>query len=308
MLECVPNVSEGRDLAVLDRLSAACGQSLVDLHHDADHHRSVFTLAGPGPRASEGALRQLARSVAISIDMHDHDGIHPRLGALDVVPFIALGPTKAEQNRAVDAAHSFARWWSTAFSVPCFIYDDADEQHQTLPEIRRRAFRLSEPNYGPSEPHPTLGATAVGARKPLIAVNCVLLAQDVQPAYRIARAMRESDGGLPGVRALGFHLDAIDRSQVSMNLVDLDQTGIEAAVLHVRELAHSERTEVTSVEVVGLLPASELNRCSQDFLQWAKIDADQTIEARVQQRRLEFEAASQTPVAQERVGSTEPPA
>ncbi len=286
MLECVPNVSEGRDLERLDGLSAACGQSLVDRHYDVDHHRSVFTLAGPGPRDAERAIRQLARAVAANIDMTAHEGVHPRLGALDVVPFVALGPTKAEQERAIEAAHSFARWWSTAHEVPCFVYDQADEQGRSLPDIRRRAFRLVAPDYGPHEPHPTLGATAVSARKPLIAVNCLLLAQDVQPAYRIARAMRESDGGLPGVRALGFHLDAIDRSQVSMNLVDLDQTSLETAVLHVRELAKIERTDVGAVEVVGLVPAAELNRCSQEFLRWALIDADQTIEGRIEQRRV----------------------
>ena len=287
MLECVPNISEGRDPAVLERLGVACGQSLLDVHSDVDHHRSVFTLAGPGPRDAEGAVRQLGRAVASELTMQDHVGVHPRLGALEVVPFIALGPTHAEQQRAVDAAHSFARWWSTAHHVPCFIYGDADPAGRSLPEIRRRAFRLAEPDYGPNEPHPTLGATAVSARKPLIAVNCVLLTRDVQPAYRIARAMRESDGGMPGVRALGFALEAIDRSQVSMNLFDLDTTGIEAAVLHVRDLAQSERTEVASVEVVGLIPGAELNRCSEEFLRWAKIDSDQSIEARIQARRIE---------------------
>ncbi len=295
MLEAVPNVSEGSDVAVLDALSAACGRSLLDRHEDIDHNRSVFTLAGPGPRDAEGATRQLARAVANHVDISNHSGVHPRLGALDVVPFIALGPTTAERDKARDAAHSFARWWSTAYEVPCFMYDEADEEARTLPEIRRRAFRFSAPDYGPHQPHPTLGATAISSRRPLIAVNCILLARDVEIAYRIARSIREATGGLPGVRALGFNLEHIERTQVSMNLVDLDRTSLEEAVLHVRTLAIEERTDVTSVELVGLIPGSEINRCSSDFLRWSGLDAENTIEARVELNAREIQSDAQEP-------------
>ncbi len=282
MLECVPNVSEGRDAVVLDALATACGRSLVDRHEDPDHHRSVFTLAGPGPRDAEGAVRQLARAVARTIDISEHRGEHPRLGALDVVPFVALGPSKVEHDQAVESAHSFARWWSAAYDVPCFVYDDAHPERRDLPEVRRAAFRLHRPDYGPSLPHPTLGATAVGARKPLVAINCVLATGDVDIANRVARAVRESSGGLRGVRALGFHLAAVDRAQVSMNLVDLDRTGMQDAVLHVRDLARAEHTDVTRVELVGLVPRAELDRCSEDFLAWSGLDATQTVEAHIQ--------------------------
>ena len=281
MIQCVPNVSEGRDQQVLAALADACTRSLIDWHADVDHNRSVFTFAGPGARDAEGAVRVLARAVAGRIDLGAHRGVHPRLGALDVVPFVALGTTTVERAQASEAAHSFARWWSQAFDVPCFMYDEADPTNRDLPSIRRGAFRLLRPDYGPSLPHAQLGATAVGARKPLVAINCMLVSREVEVANRIARAMRESSGGLPGVRALGFILAAADRAEVSMNLVDLDRTGVEEAVLHVRELARKERTDVAQVELVGLIPARELDRCSQDFLKWSGLDAAQTIEWRI---------------------------
>lgn len=275
------NISEGRDTAVLEALVAACGVSLLDWHADADHHRSVFTLAGPGPRDAETAARVLARVAARRIDLTEHRGEHPRLGVVDVVPFVALGTTAAEREQAREAAHSFARWWSEAFEVPCFMYDDADAEGRDLPTLRRTAFKLRRPDYGPSLTHHTLGATAVGARRPLIAVNCVLLSDDATIANRIARELREVNGGLPGVRALSFRLRDPDRVQVSMNLVDLERTGLEEAVLHVRELAIAAKTDVVGVELVGLAPRRELDRCSAEFLAWAQIPTDAAIEARV---------------------------
>ena len=281
MLECVPNVSEGRDAALIERLATSCGRSLIDQHHDSDHNRSVFTLAGPGERDAETSVRMLARCVADTIDIRSHSGEHPRLGALDVVPFIALGTSDDDRQHAVDAAHSFARWWSTAYQVPCFVYDAASESGMSLPTIRRRAFQQIAPDYGPSIPHRTLGATAIGARKPLIAVNCVLVSNDLRVANRIAYAVRETSGGLPGVRALAFRIERGSRVQVSMNLFDLDKTGLETAVLRVRDLATELAVNVGSVELVGLMPSAEFKRCSPDFLEWAALHRSDTIEARV---------------------------
>ena len=275
------NISEGRDLAALRSVADRCGASLIDVHVDADHNRSVFTLAGPGPHDSTTAARDLAGAVADHISIADHDGVHPFIGALDVAPFVALGGTKAEQAQAAEHARAFGQWWAETHGVPVFFYDDADAAGRDLPHIRRHAFRSRVPDFGPAEPHPTLGATAVGARKPLIAINLLLVTRDVAVARRIAREIRESDGGLPAVRALGFMLESEGRAQVSMNLVDLDRTGIEDACLTVRELALRERTDVASVELVGLVPRFELDRCSDDFLEWADIDADTAIEARV---------------------------
>ena len=281
MLECVINVSEGRDVTSLREIAVRCGASLVDLHTDVDHNRSVFTLAGPGATDASASARELADAGAALISIADHDGVHPYLGAIDVVPFVALGGTRTEQTQAADAAREFARWWAETHGVPVFLYDDADPSGRDLPHVRRHAFRSRAPDFGPAAPHPTLGATAVGARKPLVAINVLLVTSDVTIARRIAREMRESDGGLPGVRALGLMLESRARPQVSMNLVDLDRTGIEDACLTVRELSRREHTDVASVEVVGLVPRRELDRCSDEFLRWADIDGSAAIEARV---------------------------
>jgi glutamate formiminotransferase len=278
VLECVPNVSEGRDETVVATLADACGASLLDVHRDADHHRSVFTLAGPGPRDATAAVRALARAVAEHVDLLDHRGVHPRFGALDVVPFVALDEPGSV---AVDAARGFADWIAAELGIPVFLYDDADPEGRSLPDARRTAFDARAPDRGPAAPHPRLGAVAVGARPPLVAVNCWLDAGDVAVARGVAAAVRERDGGLPGVRALGLALPGAAATQVSMNLVDLDATGLEAACTEVRRRAEAAATRVTRVEVVGLVPAAELARCRQAFLDWAALGPDITIESRL---------------------------
>jgi glutamate formiminotransferase / 5-formyltetrahydrofolate cyclo-ligase len=281
VLECVVNVSEGRDMAVLRTIAEACGPSLIDVHTDADHHRSVFTLAGPGPRdACEGA-RALASAVAGHLTIVNHAGEHPRFGALDVVPFVALGGTNAERVEAAQEARAFGSWWADNYGVPVFLYDEADPDGRDLPHARSHGFKAREPDFGPNQPHTTLGATAVGARRVLVAINCVLVARDVVVARRIAKMMRARDGGLRGVRALGFYLPDARRAQVSMNLTELERTGVQDACLHVRELAKELGTDVAAVELVGLVPGREIDRCDDDFLAWSGLDATCAIEARV---------------------------
>lgn len=281
MLECVINVSEGRDTDRLRTIARACGPALVDVHADPDHHRSVFTLAGPGPRDAVAGARSLAAAVAEQCSIVDHVGEHPRFGALDVVPFVALGGTKVEREQAAESARAFGEWWANEFAVPVFLYDDADPEQRDLPSARSTSFRSRAPDFGPAVPHPRLGATAVGARRPLVAVNCVLVSRDISVARRIAREMRERSGGLRGVRALGFYLAEARRAQVSMNLVDLEQTGVQDGCLHVRALAQRYGTDVASVELVGLIPRRDLDRCTDDFLQWSRLDAESTVEVRV---------------------------
>ena len=280
VLECVANVSEGRDRAVLEALADACGPSLLDVHSDADHHRSVFTLAGDD---SVDAVRSLARAVVERVDLAAHDGVHPRLGALDVVPFVSLEATPPED--AVAAARDFATWVADAFDLPVFLYDRADPEARSLPDARRAAFRTREPDVGPVTPHPSLGAVAVGAREPLVAVNCELEHDDLALARAIAVSVRERDGGLPGVRALGLHLDSVGRAQVSMNLVALARTGLQVACRAVDALARAAGNAVARVELVGLGPAAELARCDDEFRAWSGIGPDQTIEERVRARR-----------------------
>jgi len=279
VLECVPNVSEGRDPRVLVELASACSGSLLDLHTDPDHHRSVFTLAGPGEDDAASAARDLARVVATKVELTSHDGVHPRFGALDVVPFVALGGTDAHD--AADAARAFAAWAADELRVPVFLYGDADEQQRALPELRRDAFGARAPDLGPREPHPMIGAIAVGARPVLVAVNCELDRDDLAVARAIARAVRERDGGLPGVRALGLPLPSRARVQVSMNLVDLRATGLQQACETVLGEALARDCDVARVELVGLVPTSELTRCDDAFRSWARITTDQTIEAQL---------------------------
>ncbi|MCU1430587.1 MAG: glutamate formiminotransferase [Actinomycetia bacterium] len=280
MIECVVNVSEGRDMTVLRALADACGDALCDVHSDADHNRTVFTLAQAGTRDAQVAARALAVAVAHNVSLVGHHGVHPLLGALDVVPFVPLGGTPGSQEIAVRAAQSFGRWWSAAYRVPVFLFGDADPRRRSLPHARRTAFSSRMPDFGPVEPHEHLGATAVGVRPPLVAVNCLLLTREVDVARRIARSVREETGGLPGVRALGFLLESVQRAQVSMNLIDLDRTGVEHACRRVRVLARQEKTDVAAVELVGLIPRRELDRCSDEFLAWSGLDAGAAIENR----------------------------
>ena len=282
VLECVPNVSEGRDPVALLALALACGAALLDQHTDVDHNRTVFTLAGPGPRDAEGAVRRLAAAVDEHLDLRDHEGAHPRIGALDVVPFVALGEPIAA---AVAAARSFAEWVDDALAVPVFLYDAADPTGRSLPELRRDAWVRRGPDLGPHQPHPRLGAVAVGARRPLVAVNCWLESDDLAVAKAVAAAVRERAGGLPGVRALGLALPGRGVAQVSMNLVDLNRTGLEAACNTVRDRVERAGARVERVELVGLVPAAELARCSPEFLAWTGLGPEGTIEARLAARR-----------------------
>lgn len=273
------NVSEGRDRAVLDRLAAAGGPAVLDVHTDPDHHRSVLTIAGPDRAVTEGAVRAVARVAAGELRLTGHDGIHPRLGVVDVVPFVALDPTSPEV--AVAAARDFAQWIAAELGVPAFLYDRADPSGRTLPSVRRDAFTRRAPDAGPDAPHPRLGATAVGARPPLVAINVELDRDDVELARAVARAVRERDGGLAGVRALGLRLASVHRAQVSMNLVDLDETGIEVACEAVRVRLEAAGAGVRRVELVGLAPLAALEACGPAFLAWSGLSARQSIEARV---------------------------
>jgi glutamate formiminotransferase len=284
VLECVPNVSEGRRRDVIERIAAACATCVLDVHVDADHNRSVFTLAADRADEIEPCVRQLAEAVVRNTHESWHDGVHPRVGALDIVPFVAFPSTSDERARAVRAAHDFARWFAGTFDAPAFLYGDADPEGRSLPSLRRDAFVRRRPDFGPAEPHPELGATAVGARPVLVAVNCELDRDDLELARSIAHAVRERGGGFGGVRALGFELASRRRTQVSMNLTDLEAAGIEAACTEVLRLARDAAADVARVELVGLLPRAELDRCSDEFRRWAGLSDDQTIEGRLAAR------------------------
>ena len=163
VLECVANVSEGRDASAIGAMGDAVGPLLLDLHRDPDHNRSVFTIAG-NPHATLTAVRRLATAVASTLDLATHDGVHPRLGALDVVPFVALGDTAPIAANA--AARAFATWWGSAYRVPCFFYDEADEDRRGLPSLRRHAFVDRAPDRGPAPEGDECAAQAAGHSTP----------------------------------------------------------------------------------------------------------------------------------------------
>ena len=206
MLECVINISEGRDLEVVAAIAAAAGPDLLDVHTDADHNRSVLTVVG------EDAPRAVARAAVERLDLRHHVGVHPRIGVLDVVPFVPLGDTP--MSAAVAARDEFAGWAAEALGLPCFLYGP----ERSLPDVRRGAFLTLGPDVGPSAPHPSAGAAAVGARRVLVAYNLWLVEPDLETARRIASAIRGD-----GVRALGLAVG--DEVQVSMNLVDPERVG-----------------------------------------------------------------------------------
>ncbi len=271
MLECVINVSEGRRADVIDALTDAAGRALLDVHTDAVHHRSVFTLAG---QHVEHAARSLAAAAVETIDLRAHAGVHPRLGAVDVVPFVPLpGAVMAD---AVAARDRFSRWFARTAGVPCFRYG----AERTLPDIRRHAFDLLAPDDGPPVPHPTAGACCVGARTMLVAYNLWLARGNGGNAGAVARSVAAEVRG-PAVRALGLVMGD-GGAMVSMNLLDPLSTG-PAAVYD----AVASRAEVARAELVGLLPAAVLDATPRD--RWASLDLapSRTIEARLEQAGLD---------------------
>lgn len=262
MLECVVNISEGRDAAALAALAAAAGDDLLDLHRDPDHHRAVLTLVG------EDAPRAVAAEAVARLDLTGHDGVHPRLGVVDVVPFVAL--SGSGPSDALAARDAFARWFADACAVPSFLYGP----ERTLPDVRRHAFRDLVPDVGPAVPHPTAGATAVGAREVLVAYNAWLGEDDVAGARLVAAAVRG-----PELRALGLQVG--DRVQVSMNLVAPDIVGPALAYDRVAAAAAERGLTVAGAELVGLLPRAVLDAAPRG--RWTELDLadDRTIEARV---------------------------
>jgi glutamate formiminotransferase len=268
LLESVPNVSEGRRPEVVARLAAAAasapGARLLDVSSDPDHNRSVLTLAGE-PEGLHRALLALYAAALAEIDLTRHTGVHPRVGAVDVTPFVPLGDTP--MAAAVAAAERLAAEVARRFDLPVYLYERAARRPERtrLADIRRGGFegladKIADsawtPDFGPARVHPTAGATVIGARFFLIAVNAVLATGDVAVARAVARRVRESGGGLPAVRAMGVHLASRGLAQVSMNLVDYRRTPVLRALRRVEEAAAALGTRVVETEVIGLVPAA----------------------------------------------------
>jgi glutamate formiminotransferase len=275
VLECVVNISEGRRRSVLDAIAGVAGRALLDVHADPHHHRAVLTLVG------EEAPRAVAAAAVERLDLRAHHGVHPRLGVVDVVPFVPLDG--AGPDDALAARDRCAAWIADELGVPVFLYGP----ERSLPDVRRGAFRTIEPDHGPDVPHPTAGAVAVGARPLLVAWNAYLATPDLDRARAIAAAIRG-----PHVRALGLGVG--DQVQVSLNLVAPDRVGPAEAWDLV-----AERAPVARAELVGLVPRSVLERTPVE--RWEQLDlaAGRTIEARLADRARGRQAA---PGTSERAG------
>lgn len=292
LLECVPNVSEGRRASVLARLERALHRpdvALLDVSSDADHNRTVYTLAGE-PDALFAALHGLYEVALAEIDLREHEGVHPRIGAVDVVPFVPLeGASMAD---AVDAAAIFGAEVAERHGVPVFLYEEAARSaaRRRLADLRRGgpaglAQRMTDagwcPDFGACRLHESAGASAVGARFFLIAFNVLLATADVALARAIARSVRESSGGLPAVRAMGVFLSRRGVAQVSMNLVDYRRTSILAALEAVSREATARGTKVQEAEIVGLVPEAAFQASPRSLLMLPSNDPDRTLERRL---------------------------
>lgn len=252
IFECVANVSEGRDDALLNDLAARAGDALLDLHRDPDHHRAVLTLVGPADLVTESA-RALATAAVEQLDLRRHAGAHPRLGVLDVVPFVPYQPggtAVQDLTYAMKLRDDFARWLGAALGVPCFLYGPLPEGGtRNLPAVRRQAFEELAPDTGPPSPDPRTGATAVGARRVLVAYNVWVNPAGV--ARTVAPLVRRDE-----LRALGLTVG--DRAQVSCNLLEPDVLGPAQAYDLIGHLVREHGGTVEGGELVGLLPETVL--------------------------------------------------
>jgi glutamate formiminotransferase len=287
-LEAVPNFSEGRDRATVDAIGAALAAHarLLDVHVDPDHNRSVFTLAGDAPALVQALLAGIA-CARERIDLRSHEGAHPRVGAADVVPLVAVRSEDLERART--AALELARRVGEELGLPVFLYGEAGGGRGPVffrsggpAELQRRieAGEL-EPDFGPGRLDPSAGAVLVGARRPLIAFNVNLQTDDLDVARQIAGLVRESGDGFPGVRALGFSLPSRGIVQVSMNVEDPERVALHEVVARVRAEAEARGVEPAGSELVGLLPAGVAARAARAALGLPDLDASRLLEIRL---------------------------
>ena len=294
IVECVPNFSEGQDPRVIDRIASAidsvAGVGILHRTMDADHHRAVITFVGDRESVAEGALRAMGKAAEL-IDLNRHSGVHPRIGAADVVPFVPVGNVNLQDCALI--AQTVGQEAYRRFGIPVYLYGAAALQPERarLENVRRGQFEglrselagptRRRPDFGGPGLHPTAGATAVGARKFLIAYNVNLATSDIRPARQIARKIRSSSGGLPQVKAIGVSLKTRDQAQVSTNLTDFEITSIQRVFQVVRREAERLGTRVSDSEIVGLVPSRALPPSFQSSLQLKDFQSDLVFENRL---------------------------
>jgi glutamate formiminotransferase len=292
LIECVPNFSEGCRRNVIDEIAAAIaavdGVHVLDVQSDGVHNRSVVTFVGDERAAVEAAFRGIAVPARL-IDLNVHRGAHPRFGAADVVPFVPL--KAAELDVCVLAANALAARVGGELEIPVFLYEESARrpERRNLAEVRRGEFEglretigtdpARRPDEGPARVHPTAGAVAIGARLPLIAYNVDLASDDVALAKSIAAEIRERDGGLPKLKAIGLAIEG--GVQVSMNLTDYRVTSLTTAFEAVSARAAERGVEVRASEIIGLVPEEALAAVARTALRAPKLDGAQVLESRV---------------------------
>ena len=290
-LESVPNFSEGRDRATVTAIEAALAAhaEVLDVHADADHNRSVFTLVGSEQELEDALLAGIACAIEL-IDLRRHEGAHPRIGAADVVPIVPLRPEQMERARR--SAREIAGRIAAELDLPVFLYGESAPGRGPAffrrggPQELQRRLDTGElaPDHGPSRLHPSAGGTIVGARRPLVAFNVNLRGASIEVAREIAALVRERDGGYPGVRALGLELPGAGIVQVSMNVEDYEAAALYEIVERIAAEAGSRGAEVAGSELVGLMPAGAAVAAAGAILRIDGFDASRVVELRLLER------------------------
>jgi glutamate formiminotransferase len=286
VIECVPNFSEGRDetvvRSIVEAIGSAPGVLTLGWEMDRDHNRSVVTFAGPPEAVIEGAIRGVGRAAEL-IDLRRHEGVHPRVGAADVIPFVPLDNGTMEQ--CVDAAHLTGQEIWNRFRVPVYFYESAAkmESRKRLERVRRPGFDGFPPDIGDVATNPPAGAAMVGARGFLIAFNVNLATRDVEIARAIARTIRESSGGFPFVKAIGLPLASRDCAQVSINFVNFVETSFDDVWAAVVQEAARRGTSIASSQLIGFVPRRAYQLAPEFFRRAENFNESRILETRVAQ-------------------------
>jgi glutamate formiminotransferase len=284
VIECVPNFSEGRDegkiRAIVDAIGGVSGVLTLGWESDSDHNRSVVTFAGPAEAVMEAAIRGAGKAAEL-IDLGLHEGVHPRVGAADVIPFVPLAGGTMEES--VDAAHRAGAEIWRRFKVPVYFYEAAalTPDRRRLEKVRRPGFDQRPPDVGDVAAHPTAGAAVVGARGFLIAFNVNLSTGDVEVARRIASKIRESSGGFRFVKAMGLSLASTGRTQVSMNLTNFAETPLDRVYTAICEEAERWGATVQSSQLIGFIPRRAYEMAPEFFRRAEKFDESRILETRI---------------------------
>ncbi len=293
LVECVPNFSEGRRVEVIEQIietiKAVTGIKLLDYSYDESHNRSVVTFIGePGP-VKEAAF-QAARKAAGLIDMSEHEGGHPRMGATDVIPFVPV--SGVDMSECVEMANELGRRLAEELEIPVYLYEEAATRpdRKNLSDVRRGQYEGligaikepgREPDFGPAAVNPGAGVTAVGARPPLIAYNINLDTGDIEIAKKVARAIRGSSGGFPTIKGLGIYIEETGQAQVTINVCDFKKVPLHRVFELVKLEASRYGVGITDSEIVGLTPVEALVDAAEFYLRLSGLDPSQILENRL---------------------------